>query len=171
MSEAEARLAAAGQPLLVGEQDRRRDEQDRHPDRALADQAPRQPGEELGMHARRAQHVDPEHAQAAFGAGNARVQVDDGARERDPGQARDLRVERLRKAGPPATHLEVGLARHGAHRGRELVDRGAVDQLHAESERDAERDPDHRQGRAPTLVREAGIQNEEQAQHGGAPTL
>jgi hypothetical protein len=78
-------------------------------------------------------------------------------------QARERRIERFGKTGAPAAHLEVRLARERAHARGQLADRGAVDEVHAEGERHAERHAATDSSRARAPVREAGVEGEEEA--------
>ena len=95
--------------------------------------------------------------------GDADVELERRARQRDAGKPRDARVERFGKAGAAAAHLEVGLAGERAHRRRDVAHRGAVDQVHAVAERDAERDAGDRERHAPAAA--ARREEEEQPHH------
>jgi len=132
--------------------------------------AQRRVGREQGrLQLRAAQRVDAEHADRS-GCGPALRFVRRPARAGDPGlqlqartcdrdarQSSELHVQRIVESAAPAAHLEVCVSRERAHRRGELFDRGAVHQMHAETERDAERDADDREQRAQALVREPRI--------------
>ncbi len=128
--------------------------------------------DQLGLHQRGAENVEPEHPEAFAPADHARVDLDHRARDRDLGRTGDARVFALVEARARADDLEVGGAGERLHRLRELVDRRLVDELHREAERDAERDRREREDEAPLALPErAGEerQGERGARHGFTP--
>jgi hypothetical protein len=110
-----------------------------------------------------AQHIGADDTQRAFGSSDADLQLEGGIHPRHARQAGDARIERLREAGPAAPHLQVRLARYGAHRGGEVLDRRAVDEVHAVAERYTEGDAHYGEHRA--AARAAPAEDREEPQH------
>src|SRR6185369_15386513 len=80
----------------------------------------------------------------ALAAGEAGVELERRAGRRHAGHSRDARIERLGKAAAPAAHLEVGVAGELAHRGGQVLHRGAIYEINPIAQRHAERYADYR---------------------------
>ena len=115
-----------------------------------------------GLHAQYAEEVHAEDAQALLTPRQARLDLQHRARRGHLRPARQGDEEALVEAVARSHHLQVGLARDRAHAAAELVERGAVDQVHRQPERDAERDRQQRQRAGQAAAQQAG--EEESAQ-------
>ena len=119
--------------------------------------------DELRLELRGAQDIHADDAHGALGSGDAGVELEHRARHRDARQPGNAHVQRFRKAGAPAAHLEVRLPRHRAHRGGDVAHRRAVHEVHAVAERHAERDAGG--GKQQPAGRPARGEEPEQAEH------
>ncbi len=114
--------------------------------------------EQRGRKQRSAEDVDADDAQRGEPGRRTRhrrhrrLDLDDRARRVDLGQRSDARIQLLVEADPPAADREVGLPEHMAHRAREFVERGGVDQVDGVAERHADRDRDDLHDRPQRVV-------------------
>jgi hypothetical protein len=109
------------------------------------------------------QDIDADDADGALGACDADVELEPRV---DPGhsrQARDHGIERFGKAGARCAHLQVRLSGHRAHRCRDILHRGAVDEVNPVAERHSERDA-HDRKQSPA-ARAAPAEDGEKLQH------
>ena len=121
------------------------------------------PGQQIQRQRRSDEHIEPEHAQAdALACAVERVGFDleHRAGDGDTGMRRhariDLLVETSAERAMTLAQLEVGLAVHGAHRGAELTERGFIDQVHRERQRNTQHHREPGAQVAPNVVAPLG---------------
>jgi len=108
-------------------------------------------------------NVDAGEQDGALAAGDGGLQLERRARHCHAGKLRDARIERLREAAARAAHFEIRLPRERAHRGRHVAHRRSIDEVHAVSQRHAERDAGDGERHAP--ARAARTEQDQQPEH------